>query len=500
MSTRFNKLSRRRLVQFGAASAVAAGFSSIFGRSPRAHGADPLREVAPKDRKLLFVFCAHGGASIIDSFLPIVESEVGDTALAATLNVFPERLIGQHPGKNLRYVKLLDNYSFYAPPPEMGDLVARHGEDMVVMTHDVSSVNHAVGQQRSLNGDGINRGRTIMEAAAMRYGGGMPLPSCNMSIDGYLRHGPDSSVPQEARHEIIATPLLFASGTHGYRGVVGAPDGALIDRARAARDQLDRRSVFGKTFQNSTRRARYLHARDEIGPALERAEVINKLLLLDASQVDPKYGLSPAPLVASLREALPLLDVDDSQAQVGLGFLMAYYGISASVTIGHKTNPVVLPDGKIVGTPLAFDFSHNLHRIVQSIMWGRTASLLDQLITLLKTHDYLGDPALGKMWDRSLIYVATEFGRDKVRPSGAPSWGTSHHLNNGSLLISPLLKGNAVYGGVDPKTGLTFGFDRTSGEPDKQRVLFERDVYSAIAHALDIDFPGRVDYPALVRG
>jgi hypothetical protein len=31
-------------------------------------------------------------------------------------------------------------------------------------------------------------------------------------------------------------------------------------------------------------------------------------------------------------------------------------------------------------------------------------------------------------------------------------------------------------------------------------VLFERDVYSAIAHALDVDFAGRTDFPALVRG
>lgn len=104
------------------------------------------------------------------------------------------------------------------------------------------------------------------------------------------------------------------------------------------------------------------------------------------------------------------------------------------------------------------------------------------------------------MWDRSLIYVASEFGRDKIRPNGAASWGTSHHLNNGSLLISPLLKGNAAYGGVDPTTGLTYGFDPATGEPKTDTVLFERDVYCAIAHALNVDFPGRTDFPALVRG
>jgi len=54
---------------------------------------------------------------------------------------------------------------------------------------------------------------------------------------------------------------------------------------------------------------------------------------------------------------------------------------------------------------------------------------------MLKKHDYMGDPELGKMWDRSLIYVATEFGRGKTRRKDAETSGTSHHLNNGSVLI-----------------------------------------------------------------
>ena len=104
------------------------------------------------------------------------------------------------------------------------------------------------------------------------------------------------------------------------------------------------------------------------------------------------------------------------------------------------------------------------------------------------------------MWDRSLIYVATEFGRDKTRPAGAQSWGTGHHLNNGSLLISPLLKGNKVYGGVDPKTSLTYGFDPVTGAPDKNRTFYESDVYSVIAQALGLDVPGARAFPAVVRG
>jgi uncharacterized protein (DUF1501 family) len=154
----------------------------------------------------------------------------------------------------------------------------------------------------------------------------------------------------------------------------------------------------------------------------------------------------------------------------------------------------------VIGAPIAFDFSHNSHRQAQSVMWARSLRLLDVLIDLLKTHDYLGDPALGKMWDRSLIYMASEFGRDKTRPALSDSWGTGHDLNNGSLIISPLIRGNRVYGGVDPKTALTYGFDPQTGEPTKDKKLFEGDVYSLIAHALGVEFPGRIDFPAVVKG
>src|SRR5688572_31095243 len=75
-------LTRRQL--FGLAAA--AGIGGLVW--PSASAQAQARRVDPRDRKLLFVFCAYGGASIIDSFLPIVDSEVGDAELAASLNVF----------------------------------------------------------------------------------------------------------------------------------------------------------------------------------------------------------------------------------------------------------------------------------------------------------------------------------------------------------------------------------------------------------------------------
>jgi hypothetical protein len=501
MTKHSSSIGRRQVLKLGALGALAGGATAgTWLRASQAGGQQAAPEaVDPRDRKLLFVFCAYGGASIIDSFLPFTDTEVGDAELASTLNAYPEHLVTQRSGSGIRYVELLDSYSFYATPPEMGRLVRNHGDDVVVIAHEVSSVNHTVAQQRSLNGAGFDRGRTIMEAAALRYGGGMALPSCNMGIDGYVRQGADPDVPLEVHHEIISRPEFFAAATHGYRALEGAPGEALIKRARAVREQLDDDSVFGRTFKNSPRLGSYLYRRRELLPSLERADMIDKLLLLDPSQLDASLGLTGSAVANELRERFPFLEKDNTHAQVALGFLMAYHGISSSVTMGMHTDAIIVNDA-VVGTPIAFDFSHNLHRIVQNIQWGRTAEALDNLIAMLKKHDYMGDPELGKMWDRSLIYVATEFGRGKTRPKDADGWGTSHHLNNGSVLISPLLKGNRVYGGVDPKTGYTFGFDRMTGEslPDKQ--LNEADVYSIIAHAMGIEFPGRIDYPAVVRG
>ena len=127
-------------------------------------------------------------------------------------------------------------------------------------------------------------------------------------------------------------------------------------------------------------------------------------------------------------------------------------------------------------------------------MWSYMLKSIDGLIDLLKATDIDGDPAKGKRWDKSLIYIATEFGRDKIATGGS-----GHHLNNGSVIISPMVNGNKQYGGVNPDTGLTFGFDANTGAPDANLQLHEKDIYSAVAHALGIDFDGRKDKPIMVK-
>jgi hypothetical protein len=347
-------LSRRRMLQ------IAAGAATALAPALRSGAEDPAPvPVAPKDRKLLFVFCAFGGASIIDSFLPIPESAVGDAALAATLNTYPDALVEQISGSNLRHVGLLadSDYSFYVKPTNMGELLRRHGQDAAVIAHDVSSVNHAIGQQRSLNGAGINRGRTLMEAMAVRYGGGMSLPSCNMARGGFIEHGSDVTLPLRARHELITAPLLFAMGTHGYRGLAGLPASAGIERARSIREQLDRESVFGLTFGKSPRLQTYLQKRRDARSDFEAAAMIDKLLLLEPGSVDPRLGLVGSEIASVLRDKLPVMEIDEVQAQLALGFLLTYHGMSSSIAVGLREDPPIVEAGPL-NTPIAFDFSH----------------------------------------------------------------------------------------------------------------------------------------------
>lgn len=86
--------------------------------------------------------------------------------------------------------------------------------------------------------------------------------------------------------------------------------------------------------------------------------------------------------------------------------------------------------------------------------------------------------------------MATEFGRTRRRPQGAMTFGSGHDLNNGSLIVSPMVNGGKVLGGVDPGTILTYGFDPESGRPEPGRNMTEAEIYSGIAQAMGVGFAG----------
>ena len=479
----------------GALGAMAVGSTMVRAATDRAGSTGDAA------RKLLFVLCGYGGASIVDSFLPLSRSEVDDDALADGLNVYEDAEIVVPAGSNIRSPAYSDSAGLLAGIYQAGyyvsDFVAKHHRSMTVLTQECTSVNHQVAQARSLNGNGINAGRTLMEAMAIRHGEDLILPNCNMGVDGFIQPGWDASIPSFARAEIVSAPMGFAAAMDGMKGVLGLPDRELVQHARGVRDRLDDASPFGKTFVDSPLRRGFLEDRRERLPRLEEAQLVDPLTMLPAEMLDPKYGITSSPLLPTLLGRLPDMHVNSWQAQAALSVLLSYYGLSCATTISLQQEPV-FSDGELATAPVAFDFAHVDHRLAQQLMWGALLEVADALIDLLKELDYLGDPSLGKMWDRSLIYVATDFGREKTRPVGAPFWGTAHALNNGTLLMSPLLQGNRVFGGIDPATCTTFGFDGTTGEADPSLRCDEGHIYSAVAHALDIDFDSRHDMSALL--
>jgi hypothetical protein len=246
-------------------------------------------------------------------------------------------------------------------------------------------------------------------------------------------------------------------------------------------------------------RARYLELRRTPQPRMEAATLIESLMLVSSGIDLARYGLAPAPAIAEmgLLDRFPQLLEDRFQAQTALAYLLAREGLSAAVCWVPGFAPSFLSDGTITDTPIAFDFSHNDHVTTQNVMWSRVAGMVDALVRLLKetpTDD-------GTLWDRSLVYVATDFGRERTRPAGSMGgFGTGHHLSNGNLFVSPLLRGNRVLGGVAADTAITEGWDPSTGErtPGRNEIR-EGHLYSIAASALGIEFEGRIDVSAAIR-
>ncbi len=494
------QLSRRAFVRglatIAAASAVPGGF--LLGRGT-AHASEPT---AGDDQRFLIVIGATGGANISDCFLPALMSQAQTPELANSIVNYPDDTVAQPVGSNIQAVKYLGLSPLFTSDYSPETFVSKYHQEMLVMANEVTSVNHMVAQKRSITGNGINNGITLMEAMAMRHGAGLPIPNVNMAIGGYIEPGDDLNIPDWARGELITGPALFSVSTHGTKGVLFAPEDDLIDRARAVREELDTVSPFAHTFQHSKLRNKYVDKRRNSMPALEEKDLISLLTLAADGPGVPldAFGLQSSPQLAEIVNTFPLLGADPFQTQAALAYLMIRHKVSSSVCMGLSYQPTIISPpppapALIIETPLAFDFAHNDHLSSQNVMWARTLKVLDGLISLLQAAPFdPANPSAGSFWDRTLIYVATDFGRSKTRPLGSYAFGTGHHLNNGALLISPLLAGNKVLGGIDHDTGLTKGFDLGTGAVvDGPNQIAEGHVYSTVCQALDISFPGIVN-------
>ncbi|MCO4774168.1 MAG: hypothetical protein KDA24_29325 [Deltaproteobacteria bacterium] len=502
------RFSRRAALRGLAATGVgAAAYAAGFGpsRFVRTASADP------DDPRYLIVIGCFGGASMLDSFMPVDVADAYTHEQRGTVISYPTV---QPEGSNIRCVDRQWPRQY----------LERHAHQSVVMSTLSSSVNHFVAQARSVNGRDINAGRTMPEAIAAAHGSTYPLPNVNMGRGGYSEPGADASLDPRFRGEIVTNPVTFPLSMSGHGGIL--PNGprpaqdpdvraALVARARQVRDeQLETVSPFAQTFPNARTRRDLLQARRTIERRLEVDQLIEKLLFVpDLGEAFPinAWGLSSSEEADRILDRLPGAfpanangtPQDRLQAQAALAYLLIRTGSSAAVTL---TEPGT--DGF-----LAFDQSHQSHRNAQGTHWDRVLRLADDLIDLLSTAEYIGSdgPTGTSLWDRSMIVFATEFGRDKWDLGGG--FGTGHHLNNGLLVTSPLLAGNQSLGTPDPNNGFLSGWDGSTGEstlfddvPAGEDPLFsdqrqppgEEKVYGTLLKALGVSYEGQETLPAVL--
>lgn len=487
MSRKMTSLSRRQMLKAAglAAAGGTAGLPTMLG-SRRAHAQE-------KKPRFLIVVAGAGGASIIDSFLAIRESEAGNAA--PSLNCFADSEVQSIDGSPFRAVDLRRNAVGAIPIPfrsNQSDFVRKHKDDLMVVTQTGTSVNHTIAQKRSLTGNEAWNGRTLQEAVAAEYGEGFPIPNVNMAADGYIDPGIDRTTPAYAFAEPVAQAAVWPLSLHGNKGIKGMPAQSRIDLARQMRDdKLDPESIFYRTFEDNRRLALWKEQRMR-SPGVEALDLITKLNAYpDVPEIPlTEYGLAESPDGQRVREAFPDFLQDPFEAQAALAFLLIKYRVSVTVTLAPSFNVLLdLQRFRVDNPPLAFDFSHQSHRAAQGVMWDRLLSVADRLVDLLKSEEFEAGESL---WDRSMLYFATEFGRTKRRPNNSDDFGSSHDLNNGFAILSPMANGNKVLGGVDPSTGMTYGFEPEDpqGVPTPNVNMEERQIYSGILHALDVDTSG----------
>lgn len=504
-------MNRRRLLQ-GLLAGGAVGGAGLAGGLHPGLGSSllPVAHADDDGPRFLIIMGCFGGAQMIDCLMPISGA---DAAVVDARGRVISHDVVQPEGSNIRCVNR-------GTPV---DFLQRHAQHAVVMGTQSSSVNHFVAQSRWVNGRDVHRGRTMAEMVAAAYGANMALPNVNMGRGGYAAAGVDPALDPKFRAEIVTNPVTFPLSTHGWKGVLPLGEtpaqdpevmGRIMDRTRAFRDDdLESLSPFSKTFVNSRRRRELLVQRHGSDVQLELDNLIEELLFVpDLGDVLPlgEYGLTPSAeadaILDLLNRAFPAntsgTPRDRLDAQAALAYLLIRTGASCAVTL---TEPGT--DGF-----LAFDQSHQNHARAQRDHWDRVLKVTDKLIRLLESAEYVGPsgPTGTSLWDRSMIVFATEFGRDKWYTGDG--FGTGHHLNNGLLALSPMLKGNQTLGLPDPNNGFICGFDAESGEPTPftelgpgQDPLFsdvrlppgEERVCGALLDVLGVGFEGQETLPVL---
>lgn len=168
-------LSRRNFLRTASLGATGA---FIAARAPQDAFAQEVMIERAKNPRFLIVLSSFGGANQVDAFLSRRESEVPN---AKTLNAYPDDMV-----QTIGEFRAIDmkGPSIGAIPAaftaNQSNFVRKHNNDMMVVTHTGTSVNHFVAQQRSINGNAAWKGRTLQEAVALTYGAGYAIPNVHL--------------------------------------------------------------------------------------------------------------------------------------------------------------------------------------------------------------------------------------------------------------------------------------------------------------------------------
>jgi hypothetical protein len=210
-----SQVSRRNFLR--TASLGAAG-AFIAARAPQDAFAQEVMIERAKNPRFLIVLSSFGGANQVDAFLSRRESEVPN---AKVLNAYPDDMV-----QTIGEFRAIDmkGPSIGAIPAaftaNQSNFVRKHQNDMMVVTHTGTSVNHFVAQQRSINGNAAWHGRTLQEAVALTYGAGYPIPNVHLvNGTGFTERGTDNTLPAYVYGERAPTPNLWPLSLDGYRGI-----------------------------------------------------------------------------------------------------------------------------------------------------------------------------------------------------------------------------------------------------------------------------------------
>ena len=186
------------------------------------------RAALSSDPRFLIVIAASGGASIVDSFLSVRQSECSN---AANVNTFPDTDVVDVTGTPFRAAKVTnaDLIAGIKITADQSAFVSKHKDDMLVATCTGTSVNHVIAQKRSITGNGAWKGRTLQECVALQYGSAFPIPNVNMGIAGYLERGSDDELPSYCYAESVSQPALWPLGLSGMKGLKNVPDPELVE-------------------------------------------------------------------------------------------------------------------------------------------------------------------------------------------------------------------------------------------------------------------------------